>query len=328
MSVSSTQHCSPVEIADALQVGIVLLDRDGCILLWNDWIARHSGIVREQAIGKSLQQLFPDFGSGRLAQAIDHALTHNLPSLLSTALHKTPLPLFSSKTDHLFNRRIQQMVHILPISNDQGNPCCLIQVSDMTASVSREKVLRHQADQLRRANYIDRITGINNRKKFDEVLAMEFHRAQRAQLPIALIIADIDHFKHYNDLYGHTQGDQCLARVAQELQHALRRAGDLVARYGDEEFGILLPGTDETAAAIIAENLRMRISKLGIPHESSPVTPQVSISLGVAALTPEIGSDSHSLVSAADVALYEAKHSGRNRAILLSIEDGSYRTCA
>ncbi len=328
MNADQAAYCAPHRIADALQIGLIILNHTGNVLLWNEWIVQRSGIAAEQAAGKPLLQIFPELDGSRLVQAVQHALTHNLPSLLSTALHKSPLPLFNSRADRNHGRRIQQMVHVIPIQPSEGGACCLIQVSDMTSSIAREMVLRHQAEQLRRANFVDVLTGISNRRKFDETLAMEFHRAQRGQTPLALILADIDHFKNYNDLYGPSQGDQCLARIAQELRQAMRRAGDMVARYGGEEFVILLPATDEAAAAAIAENLRVRISTLGIPHASSTAASHVSISLGVAVITPEIGSDFHSLVSAADVALYEAKHSGRNRAILLSIEDGSYRACA
>ncbi len=328
MSAEILSNCNPVGIANALQIGLILLDSEEHVTLWNDWLARHSGITPDQAVGKSLIQLFPELVDSRLAQAIQHALKHNLPSLLSTALHNAPLPLFGSKPDRLLNRRIQQMVHVMPVKSGDETSCCLIQISDMTANIARERMLRHQTEQLRRANFIDAVTGIHNRRKFDEVIAQEFHRAQRTQSPIALIIAGVDHFKNYNELYGYQQGDQCLARVAEALRSALRRAGDLVARYSGEEFGIILPATNEAMAATIAENLRICVSTLGILHEDSPAGRQLSISLGVAAITPEIGSDVHSLVSAADVALYEARHSGCNRAILLSIEDGSYRACA
>ncbi len=315
-------------VANAMQVGMVIVDAQQQVALWNDWIAERSGISAENAIGNALLSLFPSLEGNRLIQAIDQALKHNLPALLSPALHKTPLPLYSSENDKAHNRRIQQLIHIVPLKSETGAATCLIQVNDMTNGMTREMVLRHQAEELRRANFIDALTGIANRRKFDETLAKEFHRAQRTQTPIALIIADIDHFKDYNDFYGHPQGDQCLTRVAQALQDTLRRAGDLVTRYGGEEFGIILPNTSQSTAAAIAENLRIRVSTLTIPHENSPVAPIVSVSLGVAAIVPEIGADFHALVSAADVALYEAKHNGRNQAIYMSIQNGSYHACA
>lgn len=315
-------------VANAMQVGMVIVDTQQRIVLWNDWIAERSAIQATEANGQALLSLFPALEGSRLMHAIDQALKHNLPALLSPALHKTPLPLFASAADKAHHRRIQQLIHIVPLKGSPNSSCCLIQVSDMTYGMNREMVLRHQAEELRRANFVDALTGIANRRKFDETLAKEFHRAQRTQTPIALIIADIDHFKDYNDFYGHPQGDQCLTRVAQALQDTLRRAGDLVTRYGGEEFGIILPNTNQSTAAAIAENLRIRVSTLTIPHENSPVAPIVSVSLGVAAIVPEIGADFHSLVSAADVALYEAKHNGRNQAIYMSIQDGSYHACA
>lgn len=328
MTIMTTHGFELPEFADALQVGIIIIDEHRNIALWNQWIAQRSHIPQAEAIDKPFASLYPELQGGRLMQAIDQTLRHKMPSLLSPALHKTPLPLFQSKSDKQHKRRIQQMIHVIPMSGPQGQTHCLIQITDMTYGMNREMVLRHQAEELRRANFMDALTGIANRRKFDESLALEFHRAQRTKSPIALIIADIDHFKDYNDFYGHPQGDRCLTLVAQALQDALRRAGDLVTRYGGEEFGIILPNTNQSTAAAIAENLRIRISTLAIPHEDSPVSPIVSVSLGVAAIVPEIGTDFHSLVSAADVALYEAKHSGRNQAIFLSIEDGSYHACA
>jgi len=327
MNVMTSHGFELSGFADALQAGVIIVDADRNIVLWNQWTAQRSEITQAEAINKPLTALYPELEGGRLVQAIDQALKHKMPSLLSPALHKTPLPLFNSTSDKQHKRRIQQMIHVIPMNDDQSEPCCLIQITDMTYGMNREMVLRHQAEELRRANFMDALTGIANRRKFDESLALEFHRAQRTHSPIALIIADIDHFKGYNDFYGHPQGDRCLTLVAQALQDTLRRAGDLVTRYGGEEFGIVLPNTNQSTAAAIAENLRIRVSTLAIPHEDSPVSPIVSISLGVAAIVPEIGTDFHSLVSAADVALYEAKHSGRNQAIFLSIEDGSYHAC-
>lgn len=312
---------------DQLQTGVVVLDAQGRIRLWNGWMARHAGIARAAAESRTLLELFPELSGGRLAAAIEQACRHRLASVLSPALHRAPLPLFEQPQHRALNLRLQQLIHIVPLLGPDGAVGTLLQISDMTATVNREKLLRQQAEELQRTNYLDPLTGIGNRRRFDETLAEEFRRAQRNSTPLAVALVDIDHFKLYNDYYGHVQGDRCLVRVASGLQACLKRASDLVARYGGEEFGIALPGLDAAHAALLVDDLRLRIAALGIRHEDSPVAPHVTVSIGLAVMTPEIGADHSALVSAADIALYQAKHEGRNRAIQFSITDGSFHAC-
>jgi diguanylate cyclase (GGDEF)-like protein len=129
---------------------------------------------------------------------------------------------------------------------------------------------------------------------------------------------DIDHFKAFNDAYGHQKGDECLKAVAQTLRHALHRPGDLCARYGGEEFGVILPGTDGEGARGVAEGLRAAVEALAIPHGGSSAGPMVTISVGVATAFPQQGGSGTSLLEAADQALYQSKHAGRNRVTLAS----------
>lgn len=316
-------------VMDALQFGVVIVDASGQIVLWNAWMSRYSGIAQQQALGRPLHDVFPDLESKRLIEAVKYAQEHRLPSYISPSLHHTPLPLFSRIEDRPIGRRIQQLIQVIPLLQADRSRSVLIQISDQTATVNREKLLRQQSEELRRTNYLDPLTGIPNRRKLDESLSEEFRRAQRDQRPLTLILIDIDHFKRYNDHYGHPQGDQCLMRVATAIQACIKRAGDLAARYGGEEFAVLLPGMDDVKARVLAEDIRLRISALAIRHEASPVAPHISISLGVAVMVPEIGTnDISALISAADVALYEAKREGRNRGVLFSITDGSFHACA
>lgn len=328
--MTATNLDSPLlaQSMDAMQLGVVILDADETIILWNQWIAQHSGISCEQALSRKIDELFPELMSSRLKEAVTYACHQRLPSVLSPALHRFPLPLYRKEHDRHSNHRMQQLIHIMPLAGENSESCVLIQIRDMTATANREKLLRQQAEELKRSNYLDALTGIANRRMFDETLAEEFRRAQRAGTALALALVDIDHFKLYNDHYGHILGDQCLTRVAGGLQSCVKRAGDLAARYGGEEFGIVLPGMDETRASELAVDLCMRISALAIRHETSPVASHVTISVGVAVLKPEIGThDFNALISSADVALYEAKKEGRNRAILFSIANGSFHAC-
>jgi diguanylate cyclase (GGDEF)-like protein len=160
---------------------------------------------------------------------------------------------------------------------------------------------------------IDGLTGLHNRRYFDLLLNREWSRALRFAEPLSVIVADIDYFKQYNDLYGHLAGDDCLKRVAGMLSGNTQRGTDLVARFGGEEFIILLPGTDRAGGMIMAERLRGLVEELKIEHRGSAVARYVTISLGVAGGRPREGQSPEEFVQAADAALYAAKESGRNR---------------
>lgn len=175
----------------------------------------------------------------------------------------------------------------------------------------RTRALEEANDKLEALSYTDGLTGIANRRSFDRMLAREWNRAQRAGLPLALIMLDVDLFKHYNDHYGHLAGDACLQALAGALAQAGRRAGDLVARYGGEEFVMLLPDASEHDALDAARHLQQAIWSLALPHaETAPGI--VTVSLGVVSLLPSRQRVPEDLVRQADEALYRAKQSGRN----------------
>jgi len=166
--------------------------------------------------------------------------------------------------------------------------------------------------QLREQANHDALTGLFNRRYLDSTLERELARCRREAKPLSLIMIDIDHFKKYNDRYGHQAGDECLRRVAQALQASAKRAGDLPARYGGEEFSLVLPDTDAAAARRLAESLRRGIELLAMPHEQSE-TGKVTISIGLAIMENDDYPDVESLLRAADEALYHAKWGGRNQ---------------
>ncbi|OYY62430.1 MAG: GGDEF domain-containing protein [Hydrogenophilales bacterium 28-61-11] len=162
---------------------------------------------------------------------------------------------------------------------------------------------------------LDSLTGIPNRRLFEEELSKEWARAKRNHAPFSLIMADIDHFKEYNDHYGHPAGDLCLVEVAQAMHHALSRPGDVVARIGGEEFAFLLPQTDLSGAIAVAEQIRERILALNFPHEASPVASHVTLSFGVSSSELASVSSPADLIRTSDIALYEAKRCGRNQIV-------------
>jgi two-component system chemotaxis family response regulator WspR len=169
--------------------------------------------------------------------------------------------------------------------------------------------------ELHRLTTVDALTQLANRRYLDETLDVEWRRCRREQVPLSLILGDVDHFKNYNDAYGHQAGDDCLRQVALSLQTAVRRSGDLVARYGGEELAVVLPGTSGSGALIVAQHLRARVEDLGIPHTGSPYG-VVTLSLGVACCLPESDDTLADFIGATDGALYRAKREGRNRCVL------------
>lgn len=172
---------------------------------------------------------------------------------------------------------------------------------------------RRAAEVLKRCSMEDPLTGLANRRRFDEAFEVEWRRALREKQSVSIFFADIDFFKKYNDLYGHQAGDDCLRRVAESLKSVLNRAGDLVARYGGEEFVAILPNTELAGAIKIGETMRERVIQLSVPHEGSRVAQVVTISIGVVACVPFEGISCKDVVEIADRALYEAKKEGRNR---------------
>ncbi|MFN3984232.1 MAG: diguanylate cyclase domain-containing protein [Rhodocyclaceae bacterium] len=169
--------------------------------------------------------------------------------------------------------------------------------------------------ELSRLSSVDGLTGVANRRVFDETLAREWRRAARRQAPVSLLLADVDHFKQFNDHYGHQAGDECLKSVARALERALRRPSDLVARYGGEEFAMVLPDTDALGAERVAVAIVDAVGDLAIPHRGSSTSDHVTVSVGVATIAPAPGDDGGwaRLLQQADGCLYQAKSEGRNR---------------
>ena len=305
-------------VLGAINLGAVVLDGERRVVLWNHWMERYSAYDAQAVQGQDLLLLFPELAGKRLSVAIEQALRDRFPSLLSQTLHKAPFPLFANSAAAMANARIQQAVAVTPLEVAGAARHCLIEISDVSVAVNREKLLREQAMELRSQTFSDGLTGIANRRHFDVAMEKEMRRAKRSGAPLSLLMIDIDCFKPYNDYYGHQQGDDCLIKVAAALAGMLQRSTDLIARYGGEEFAVILPEMDAVHSMQLAEAMRLTIAELNIPHVNAGAAQHVTVSIGVATQTREHGTEAPALLGAADRALYMAKRTGRDRVVALA----------
>lgn len=207
---------------------------------------------------------------------------------------------------------IRDVVHV--VRNAAGEVDCLVGfMFDISERKETEQKLIVLQKELEALSFKDGLTGVANRRMFDSVLETEWTNARRNSQPLSLVLIDIDYFKQYNDHYGHIQGDDCLKRVGQALGSAATRARDLVARFGGEEFALVLPETDMAAALKVAERCRSLIFKQQIPHATSPVSRILTASLGVGTIIPGHQDQPLAFIEAVDRQLYQAKQAGRNR---------------
>jgi diguanylate cyclase (GGDEF)-like protein len=193
-----------------------------------------------------------------------------------------------------------------PIHDEDGKLIAVVEtLRDMTDQKRAETALRSLAAS-------DGLTGLANRRSFDQTLSLEWTRAERTKKPVSLLFADVDHFKLYNDLHGHQKGDECLRAVAAVVGENAFRPADVSARYGGEEFAIIMPETDHAGALKVAYRLREAVAALRLRHGAPDVCPLVTLSIGIATRVPSDGIGSEWLLTQADQALYAAKYSGRD----------------
>ncbi len=206
--------------------------------------------------------------------------------------------------------------HSFPWLNESGNLIGSVGIlSDIMERKRVEAALRQMNEELHLLATLDGLTGVANRRKFDEVISLEWSRMRRERTPISLILCDIDYFKLYNDTYGHQAGDDCLREVAQAIMKRVNRPSDLVARYGGEEFAVVLSNTDASGAYNIAESIRRQVEELSITHHQPSGGRNLTISCGISTMIPTEKTTFDNLIALADKGLYEAKKQGRNRIV-------------
>ncbi|OGQ98596.1 MAG: diguanylate cyclase response regulator [Deltaproteobacteria bacterium RIFOXYD12_FULL_57_12] len=255
--------------------------------------------------------------------------TRHVPIIFITAISKEQKHIFkgyeSGAVDYLFKpiepEILKSKVAIFLELHRQKK---LLKEQAMLLDFKVQELLetKHQLEQanslLEKLSVLDGLTGIANRRRFDTFLDLEWRRALREGKPLSLIMADIDYFKDFNDLYGHQAGDECLRKVAATMSDALMRPTDLLARYGGEEFAAVLPETSDEGVYHIATLLKESVENLVIPHAASTNVDHVTISLGTCTIVPVKDTQPNILIETADQALYQAKQAGRNRIVSLS----------
>lgn len=206
---------------------------------------------------------------------------------------------------------IRDVVHVVRKPNGEVDSLIGF-MFDITERKQTEQKLMDLQKELEQLSFKDGLTGLANRRKFDLSMEIEWRNAKRTGKPLSLIMVDIDYFKQYNDHYGHLQGDDCLKAVSKALNESVARARDFVARFGGEEFVLVIPESDAEAAAAVAERCREAIIRLQIPHAKSSISPWLSISLGVGTIVPGQNDQLLDFINRVDRRLYLAKQQGRN----------------
>lgn len=302
-------------VVDSALEGIISADDKGNITSLNRAAERIFGYAAKQLIGRSIGLLIPPenhanhIEAARFFLEVDHNNSKKNTEIETDVLHRNgkliPVELSFSKV--IIDGHIQYNSVVRDITERKQHE------AELNEAYSE---LQEAHERLEQQNRIDPLTGLANRRHLDESLRLEWKRAQRHEdNPLTIILCDIDHFKRYNDTYGHPEGDDCLIRVAKAMRESFSRKIDLVARYGGEEFMIVLPGTSAEVAFKQADLMRRRTWGLNIEHKKSTIASRVTISVGIFTIKPTRDCKLRTAIQHADEALYDAKANGRNKVI-------------
>jgi len=298
-------------VLDNVLESIVTIDRRGMVQSVNPSTAATFGYEPEEIVGQNVKMLMPEPHRSAHDQYLEN-------------YHSTRSPKIIGQGREVEGRHKNGTLFPLELSVTEisagGETLYVGVLRDITERKRSEQELQRARMDLQRANEqlleqarTDALTGLANRRHFDETLDREIRHAGRvAEAPLSLILCDIDHFKLYNDHYGHIEGDECLRQVVKVIKSVFKRAGDLVARYGGEEFAVIMPATSAGNASVVAERLRQAIWDAQIPHAASLVADRVTLSIGVATMDSGEPVEAQKFIELADGALYQAKAGGRN----------------
>jgi diguanylate cyclase (GGDEF)-like protein len=302
-----------LDVLQSIDVGLVVLDRDYHVQVWNSFMANHSGRPPQDVIGKPFFRLFADVPEDWFRRKVESVRL--LKNRAFTTWEQRPYLLrfknyrpITGSAEYMY-----QNITFIPLTSVTGEVEHIgVVINDVTDVAVSRRDLQAANQELERLSRTDRLTQLNNRGYWEECLQQEFRRLRRTRHPGALIMFDIDHFKKVNDTHGHPAGDEVIRQTAARLRETMR-ATDVAGRYGGEEFAVILVETAAEGALTFAERLRGAIAAQTVRHERIEI--RYTISLGVAEIGERIDTPKQ-WIECADRALYEAKHGGRNRAML------------
>ena len=300
-------------IVQSIDVGVVVLDREYRIDVWNTFMENRSGRLPEEARKKTFFELFPEVDEQWFRRKVENVATLGTPSF--TIWEQRPYLLRFKNYQPITGLEdfMYQNTTLMPLKALNGSieQVCLI-IYDVTDVATNRRQLQAANQELQRLSSTDRLTGLFNRGHWEEMLRQDYARHRRYERNAALVMFDIDHFKKINDSYGHQAGDAVIQQTA-ELVRQCTRDADIAGRYGGEEFVVLLPDTDSEGAVTFAERLRQSIEAYEVVHEGRSI--RFTVSLGIADLSEPTNGYAQ-LIERADIALYSSKASGRNQVTL------------
>jgi len=283
---------------DSISNGIIELDQNKRIIYANPAALGFFSMTAEAMLGKNISKLFPESNGEPLA-----------------TISNSPDPKKISDQDANQITIQERILNISVVASGASRETHVIVMEDITQRETSKRKLIEANKKLEVLARIDGLTSVSNRRHFDDLLPQEWGRMRREKGELALLICDVDYFKPYNDTYGHLEGDTCLRRIAKVIDTSLQRPSDIVARYGGDEFIVLLPNTNLEGALHLAAEINAQVSQLKIKHSQSPIADQVTVTIGACSGFPDESLPEYKFIWLADKALYEAKLKGRNCAV-------------
>ncbi len=297
---------------DSISNGIIEIDQNQRIIYANPAALRFFSMPAEAMLGSYMARLFPAGTNEPFFSLI------NVPASAGVPVGR-----------HIKISVRNRLLDVSVVLSNHGRNTHVIVMEDITVSENAQKDLLEANNKLEVLARIDGLTNVSNRRHFDELLHQEWGRLKREKGELALLLCDIDYFKDFNDTYGHLEGDQCLRDIAQTINSTLRRPSDTAARYGGDEFVVILPNTTPQGALHLAEDIRESICRLQIKHRKSPIADHATVTIGASSGFPDEALPEDKFIWLADKALYQAKMKGRNCCIgkmLRNHDDKAYMT--